>query len=107
MANLIITSLKCVKQQDTFGRDEVYIYIDGHRSGPYRLGKNEHVDGGIRPAYPFDKTANIVLIESDSGSNADNLGSHKVDPNVVGTGFKAYFHGLNGAAYHMTYDVTA
>lgn len=103
---LQLTKLKCIRKQDTVGRDDPKIIVDGRTVyGPGDIGKGETVSLN-RTAF-FNGTAQVQLVEVDAGSDDDMgtvtvRGSAQVDQGAQ----KAEFHRTH-ADYELTYSVIA
>jgi|TARA_B100000315_G_scaffold185806_1_gene174978 hypothetical protein len=74
MPELRIIWLKCVKKDDTFGKDSVHIRIDGDvRWGPEDFSKGEQREIGT--THHFDSNVIVDIEELDSLSATDMIGT--------------------------------
>lgn len=103
---LELKELKCIRKQDTVGRDEPKIVVDGKTVyGPGDIGKGERVT--LNRTALFTTSAQVQLLEVDSGSD-DDMGTITVRGSAQsGQGSqKAEFHRTH-ADYELTYTVAA
>ncbi|MEU8234100.1 hypothetical protein AB0C12_31320 [Actinoplanes sp. NPDC048967] len=101
---LQLTSLTCKRKQDTIGRDEPQLFVNGVSVyGPGDIGKGETVD--LRPRTTvFTSVAHIALVEVDPGSD-DQLGVVTAIGGQAGHGpQRGEFH-LPNADYEITFQV--
>jgi hypothetical protein len=105
MAELHIKSLTCDKRQDSVGKDEASLQIGGFTvSGPHSMGRNDSVPLNVRRN--FNAVVSVTLIEEDSGSAADNLGTVNISAALAGQGDQTgAFVAAPNAEYHMVFDV--
>jgi hypothetical protein len=104
---LELVKLHCSRKQDTFGRDEPKLVVNGTTIyGPGDIGKGGTVTLTGRSAL-FTTTAQVQLYEVDSGSD-DDMGSITVNgATQVDRGDQTgEFHRTN-ADYELTYRVAA
>ena len=99
-----LTSLTCDRRQDTIGRDEPQLFVNGVSVyGPGDIGKGETVDLRPRSAV-FTSVAHMALYEVDSGSD-DALGVVTAIAGQSGKGAqRGEFH-LPNADYAITFQV--
>lgn len=105
MAELHIKSLTCDKRQDSVGKDEASLQIGGFTvSGPHSMEKNETKPLNVRRN--FNGAVSVTLIEEDSGSARDNLGTVVIPQGLAGQGDQTgQFASAPNAEYHMVFDV--
>jgi hypothetical protein len=99
-----LTSLTCNRKQDTIGRDEPQLFVNGVSVyGPGDIGKGETVDLRPRSAV-FTSVAHLALVEVDGGSD-DSLGVVTATAGQTGRGAqRGEFH-LPNADYAITFQV--
>ncbi|MFI7542141.1 hypothetical protein [Actinoplanes sp. NPDC049599] len=99
-----LTSLTCNRRQDTIGRDEPQLFVNGVSVyGPGDIGKGETVDLRPRSAV-FTSVAHLALVEVDAGSD-DSLGVVTAIAGQSGQGAqRGEFH-LTNADYSITFQV--
>ncbi|MFI5592072.1 hypothetical protein ACIA5G_43985 [Amycolatopsis sp. NPDC051758] len=104
MPELHIKNLKCVKKQDTVGKDSAILRVNGATvSGPHLLGKGDDVT--LNTLRTFTSSISVTLIEEDAGAD-DDLGTVTITDSQAGIGtLTAFFNARTHADYHMTYDV--
>ena len=101
---LELKELKCIRKQDTVGNDDPKILVDGRTVyGPGSIGKGGKVV--LNRTALFTSTAQVQLIEVDSGSD-DDMGTITVrGASQVNQGTQTgEFHRTN-ADYELTYTV--
>ncbi len=70
---LDLVKLKCIRKQDTVGRDEPKIVVDGRTVyGPGDIGKGETIT--LNRTALFSGSAQVQLVEVDTG-NDDDMGT--------------------------------
>ena len=101
---LQLTALTCKRKQDTIGRDEPQLFVNGVSVyGPGDIGKGETVDLRPRTAV-FVSVAHIALVEADPGAD-DSLGVVTATRSQSGRGpQRGEFH-LPQADYEITFHV--
>lgn len=108
MSTLRIATLECVKKQESIGKDEIVIKVNGNTlAGPFEMGRNDKIT--VNASTSFTGSASVNLTELDSGLNFkdDNLGTVTIKATVAGLGNQTTeFHSLKGADYHMVYSVS-
>jgi|tagenome__1003787_1003787.scaffolds.fasta_scaffold20126018_1 hypothetical protein len=105
MTTLHILDLQCYGPQDSGGRDEVSVQIDGVTvSGPHSMVDEEVI--ALSVLHPFTGSVAVNLIEEDPG--VDNfIGTELVDDTLPDrSNTLALFHdNINDAHYHMKYHI--
>jgi len=109
MPTLRLVKLECVKKDDTVGKDEIDVRVDGVTLvGPLSMGRNDVVS--LNATTSFTSSAKVNLLEEDSGLNGsdDDLGTLTIKDTLAGLGdLTGEFHARTGADYHLTYRVDA
>ncbi len=103
---LELTKLTCIHKQDSIGKDEPELKVDGVTVyGPGSLGRGDSVT--LNRSAVFIGKAQVQLIEVDAGSN-DDMGTVTVTGSAdVGKGSRVKeFHRTN-SDYALTYKVVA
>jgi hypothetical protein len=105
MSTIKLNSFTCVKLQDSISEDEIVVNINGVKvAGPFGVHKGERVTlGGITRT--FTGTVNVQLVELDSNSAVDNLGTRSVGSHPV-SGNNLIFDTAKHANYTLNYTVT-
>ncbi|MDN5760858.1 MAG: hypothetical protein L0H41_00880 [Microlunatus sp.] len=103
---LELEKLKCIRKQDTVGRDEPELKVDGVTVyGPGNLGKGDSVT--LNRSALFITNALVQLIEVDAGSN-DDMGTVTVKGSAdVGKGSRVKEFHRTHSDYELTYEVVA
>jgi hypothetical protein len=107
MAELHITSLSCILNQDGPGlRDSVSLQINGTRvSGPHSFTPNG-LPLPLDVRHLFTGTVAVYVIEEDSFSSDDLLGTVVIDDSLADQGTQvARLHDRPHSDYHMEYHV--
>jgi hypothetical protein len=106
MATLKILEVECVKVQDSTGKDEISVEVDGaHLSGPHEMGRKDVIT--LNATHTFTGSVAITLMEEDPGTD-DNLGTVWARESQIGQGtLTGTLHRLSGADYHIKYYVVA
>jgi hypothetical protein len=101
---LQLIALTCHRRQDTVGRDEPKLLVNGVSVyGPGDIGKGETVD--LRPrSVVFTSVAHIALVEVDSGAD-DQLGTVTASRGQSGKGPQRGEYQLPNADYEITFQV--
>jgi hypothetical protein len=99
-----LISLTCNRRQDTIGRDEPQLFVNGVSVyGPGDIGKGETVD--LRPrSAAFTSVAHMALYEVDAGSD-DALGVVSAIAGQSGKGAQQGEFHLPNADYAITFQV--
>jgi len=101
---LDLISLECVRKQDTIGKDEPQLFVNGVSVyGPGSIEKGQTIDLRPRFAY-FTSVGQINLKEVDSGPD-DDLGTVTATAAQAGTGNQTGEYSLPNADYEVTYRV--
>jgi hypothetical protein len=101
---LNLVSLECIRRQDTIGKDEPKVFVNGVlKFGPGNMGKGDVVDLRPRNAL-FTSTANIQLKEQDQHSD-DDLGTVTATSADVDQGQLQGEYSRPNADYKITYEV--
>jgi hypothetical protein len=99
-----LISLTCHRRQDTVGRDEPKLLVNGVTVyGPGDIGKGETVDLRPRSAV-FTSVAHIALTEVDAGSD-DSLGVVTATAGQSGKGAQRGEYHLTNADYEIAFQV--
>ena len=104
MARINFVSVKCERQQDVTGLDELEILIDGSLFlGPMAINKNETLP--LTPKFwDFDGSITLTLREHNSPTSHKVIGTRTVtagNPDPQPVDFKT-----SGAHYELTYTLT-
>jgi len=104
MATVEFGELTCVKKDDTFGKDEVNIFLNGKFvSGPHKLAKGDSPRVGGK--FDFAVRAVIVLKEVN-GNNVTILGMQDAEASPARLEDRiAVFHDHPGSDYHLAYTL--
>jgi hypothetical protein len=101
---LQLSSLKCVRKQDTIGDDDPQLFVNGVSVyGPGSIGKGETVNLQGRTAV-FTSVAHIALVEVDPGAD-DDLGVVTATAQQSGRGAQQGEYHLPHADYQINYQV--
>ncbi len=106
MPTLFLESLKCVKQQEFPGNDEVYILVNGDPvwdTSAMKTGQLEQITG-VAPIQ-FEPRAEIKLFERDGADPDDLLGVNFVSDSPLGKQKLTFLDG--SASYVLWVDVRA
>lgn len=104
MATLKLVSLRCNRQEDLTGDDDIYIEINN--SGEFWKGRfDDSQSRGINKDFSFDSRADIRLYEYDKYDPDDYLGSYVATADEAGQGEKKVNFSASGASYDLTYIV--
>jgi hypothetical protein len=110
---LELDHVHCDRRQDVTGRDELQIKVDGSvlfgGNGGSPIGRGDRVPAtGSWTGYSrlFTDDADVQLVEIDSGSNPDDLGTYTVDGATdVNQGVIHRVYTRNNAEYRLGYRV--
>jgi hypothetical protein len=101
---LNLISLECIRKQDTLGKDEPQLFVNGVSVyGPGSIEKGQTIDLRPRFAY-FTSVAGINLKEVDSGPD-DDLGTVTATAAQAGKGNLTGEYSLPNADYEVVYSV--
>lgn len=104
MATLRLLSLRCNRQEDWTGDDDIYIEINN--SGKFWRDRfDDSQSRSINKDFSFDSRAEIRLYEYDKHDPDDYLGSHVATGDESGQGEKKVNFSASGASYDLTYIV--
>jgi len=104
MAILRLISLRCNRQEDFTGDDDIYIEINN--SGEFWKGRFDDSQSRIiNKDFSFESRADIRLYEYDKYDPDDSLGSYVVTGDEAGQGEKKVNFSASGASYDLTYIV--
>ncbi|MFT4165444.1 MAG: hypothetical protein QM650_09400 [Microlunatus sp.] len=101
---LQLSKLKCNRKQDTVGRDDPKILVDGKTVyGPGDIGRGETVN--LNRTALFTTSAQVQLVEVDAG-NDDDMGTITIRGAAqVGQGDQVGEFHRTHADYELTYQV--
>lgn len=104
MTTLTLLSLRCNRQEDLTGDDDIYIEINN--SGEFWKGRfDDSQSRSINKDFIFDSRADIRLYEYDKYDPDDSLGSYVATGDEAGQGEKKVNFSASGASYDLTYIV--
>ena len=106
MSQIRLVSLHCDKLQDSISEDEIVVRVNGARVvGPIGVHKNSTVP--LNASRSFNGTAVVTMVEEDTNSQDDELGTHVVTEKEAGQGNKIHvFDEATHARYELTYSVS-
>lgn len=67
MAQLHITELKCIRQQDISGKDEPVIFVGGIRVWNGKIDRGQTIDAGLDVRRSFTGSVLVELKENNGG----------------------------------------
>jgi hypothetical protein len=103
---LILKSIDCFGTEDSDGRDEAYIRVDG-----YKVWGPEDMESGdshkINEKFDFDRSAQVSLWDKDGHKrrNDDYLGHFDVKKRYAEDSWRYAKFNYNGADYVLKYKV--
>lgn len=108
MSTLQITSLECIKKQDSVSKDEIYLKLNGYQ---VECGTGYEKNSGPRSLTQlidpqrFTGKMTVELFERDRGSKDDTLGIIHISDSVTKGEVKKSFNDRAGAEYELSYKV--
>jgi hypothetical protein len=104
MPTLHIKTLKCNRQEDWTGDDDIFIRVDGNR---HNMGKFDDDESKKYNDKNFSFVSEIVieLWERDTTDPNDKIGTRKITASDAGLGKKEVNFSGSGASYDMWYVV--
>jgi hypothetical protein len=104
MPTLHIKTLKCHRQEDWTGDDDVFILVDGSRHDMGRFDDDESKDYNDK-SFNFVSEIVIELWEHDKYDPNDRIGAEAITSADTGLGKKKVNFSGSGASYDMWYVV--
>src|SRR5262245_54808074 len=105
MSVLTLKELQCIKKQEVT-TDQIRVKVDGNKvAGDFNMGKDDSIT--LNTQVNFTGTATIKVIEVDSNSKNEVLGSHVVRDSQAGTGqHDFHFNDSPHWDYRLTYEIS-
>jgi hypothetical protein len=104
MPTLHIKTLKCNRQEDWIGDDDIFIRVDGRRINMGKFDDDDSINYNNKN-YSFVSEIVIELWEHDTTDPNDKLGTEKITAADAGQGRKKVNFSGSGASYDMWYVV--